>query len=74
MEPITVTYTKPKIQLTCTQAELEVKLFKAFSELKGSTFDKNAMRLAAMEVLSANSITEVGNVTITSEESDEPKE
>ncbi len=70
MEPITVTYTKPKIQLTCTQAELEVKLMEAFSELKGSTFDKTVLRLATMEVLADNSVM-VGGACTTEEINDE---
>ncbi len=71
IEPITVTYTEPKLQLTCTQEELEAKLFKVFTTFKANTFAGTDMKLAAMEVLSANSVRGLGNYTITSEISNE---
>ncbi len=46
IEPITVTYTEPKLQLWCTQEELEAKAFKIFTAFKANTFSWNRYEIS----------------------------
>lgn len=61
---IRVSYTKPRMFLTCTQEELQTKLFEAYIREGGSTFNKEVLKEITLAILKQNSTMVGGDYTI----------